>query len=67
MKAPDPGFGTRTRDWELTIRPLETVRADPDPVELTEKLPPLPAAPPLVPRAKLSWGASKRTTVKIEA
>src|SRR5215510_15493015 len=67
MKAPDPGFGTRTRGWELTIRTLETVRADPDPVELNEEPPALPAAPPLMPRAKLSWGASKRTTAKTEA
>src|SRR5262245_31889727 len=67
MKAPDPGFGTRTRGWELTIRPLKTVRADPDPAELNEEPPALPAAPPLMPRAKLSWGASKRTTAKIQA
>src|SRR5215510_5935288 len=67
MKAPDPGFGTRTRGWELTIRPLKTVRADPDPAELNKEPPVLPAAPPLMPRAKLSWGASTRTTAKIEA
>src|SRR5262249_10225252 len=67
MKAPDPGFGTRTRGSELTIRPLRAMRADPDPAELNEEPPALPAAPPLMPRAKLSWGASKRTTAKTEA
>jgi hypothetical protein len=41
--------------------------ADLDPTELNEELPALPAAPPLMPRAKLSWGASKRTTAKIAA
>jgi hypothetical protein len=43
------------------------MRADLDPAELNEELPALPAPPPLMPRAKLSWGASKRTTAKIEA
>src|SRR5262247_3062119 len=67
MKASDLGFGTRTRGWELNMRPLKAMRADPDPAELNEEPPALPAAPPLMPRAKLSWGASKRTTAKIEA
>ena len=67
MKAPDPGFGTRTRGWELNMRPLKAMRADPDPAELNEEPPALPAAPAFMPRAKLSWGASRRTTAKIEA
>src|SRR5215510_1959196 len=67
MKASDLGLATRTRGWELNMRPLKAMRADPDPAELNEEPPALPAAPPLMPRAKLSWGASKRTTAKIEA
>src|SRR5262245_28071818 len=67
MKASDLGFGTRTRAWELNRRPLKAMRADPDTAELNEEPPALPAAPPLMPRAKLSWGTSKRTTAKIEA
>jgi hypothetical protein len=41
--------------------------ADLDPVELDEKPPALPVAPPLMPRAKANWGENKRTTAKIEA
>ena len=67
MKAPDPGFGARTRGWELAMRPLKTMGADLDPTELNEELPALPAAPPLMPRAKTSWGENKRTTAKIAA
>src|SRR5262245_49016955 len=67
MNASDLGFGTRTRGWELNMRPLKAMRADPDPAELNEEPPALPPAPPLMPRAKLSWGASKRTTAKMEA
>src|SRR5262245_13923812 len=67
MKASDLGFGTRTPGWELNVRPLKAMRADPDPAELSEEPPALPAAPPLMLRAKLSWGANNRTTAKIEA